>query len=315
VAIPVQVDAAVTGTYTITAQLSGTGLRCFWLEDLVTGAALPIADGASHVFTLSGNGPEEVRFLLHALAPLPLLTQDGRCGDSSATAQVMLGDTPADVAWSTAAGTVLLQHPGITGDATCNGLSTGSYTVRVDLGEPCGPLTQDFSVTSSGSAPVADFLAPDLLLMNEPVTFTNLGLPDAQYTWDFGDGHTSDEASPTHTYALPGTYLVTLVAASGPCTDTVGRPVSVVVSTDMRAVAPTGLKVWASARAFVVEHGFTGAVDVDVFDATGILHRRVRSEATPGRILLPTEGLNAGIWFVRVDHAGRQTTFRVPLMH
>ncbi|WP_125775624.1 PKD domain-containing protein [Antribacter gilvus] len=45
--------------------------------------------------------------------------------------------------------------------------------------------------------------------------------PDADlvsYAWDFGDGGTSTEASPTHTYAGPGTYPVTLTV-----TDAVGR--------------------------------------------------------------------------------------------
>lgn len=32
--------------------------------------------------------------------------------------------------------------------------------------------------------------------------------------WDFGDGTTSSERNPTHTYALAGAYVVTLTAAN-----------------------------------------------------------------------------------------------------
>jgi len=37
------------------------------------------------------------------------------------------------------------------------------------------------------------------------------GSPPYTYRWDFGDGMTSAEASPTHAYASTGTYLITLV--------------------------------------------------------------------------------------------------------
>lgn len=44
---------------------------------------------------------------------------------------------------------------------------------------------------------------------NKMVTFTNLS-PEASYLWDFGDGQTSTETSPVHTYANNGDYQVTL---------------------------------------------------------------------------------------------------------
>jgi PKD repeat protein len=47
------------------------------------------------------------------------------------------------------------------------------------------------------------------------VTFSSLVLnakDDVKYNWDFGDGQTSDEAMPTHTYADAGSYVCTLTA-------------------------------------------------------------------------------------------------------
>ena len=35
------------------------------------------------------------------------------------------------------------------------------------------------------------------------------------YMWDFGDGHGSDQAEPTHIYSIPQTYIVSLSASSG----------------------------------------------------------------------------------------------------
>ena len=44
------------------------------------------------------------------------------------------------------------------------------------------------------------------------VTFTNLStdVEGATPQWDFGDGNTSNEVSPTHTYEKLGRYIVTL---------------------------------------------------------------------------------------------------------
>jgi PKD repeat protein len=44
------------------------------------------------------------------------------------------------------------------------------------------------------------------------VSFDNTSLYADSYVWDFGDGATSTEISPAHTYAADGTYTVTLTA-------------------------------------------------------------------------------------------------------
>lgn len=47
------------------------------------------------------------------------------------------------------------------------------------------------------------------------VTFTNGSSNSTSYMWDFGDGVTSTEENPVHTYADEGTYTVTLTAMDG----------------------------------------------------------------------------------------------------
>ena len=46
------------------------------------------------------------------------------------------------------------------------------------------------------------------------VTFTNTTTEGQTYAWNFGDGQTSTEASPVHTYAAQGPYNVTLTATN-----------------------------------------------------------------------------------------------------
>lgn len=61
---------------------------------------------------------------------------------------------------------------------------------------------------------IAAFLAPDTVCTPLSVAFTNLSSGAASYLWDFGDTQTSAAVSPTHTYAQPGTYTVTLTATN-----------------------------------------------------------------------------------------------------
>ncbi|MCC7245819.1 MAG: PKD domain-containing protein [Saprospiraceae bacterium] len=60
-------------------------------------------------------------------------------------------------------------------------------------------------------APQAGF---SLALSGLTATFSNTSSNAATYFWDFGDGFTSAEVSPVHTYAQQGIYTITLTANS-----------------------------------------------------------------------------------------------------
>ncbi|HTJ14320.1 MAG TPA: PKD domain-containing protein [Dinghuibacter sp.] len=58
--------------------------------------------------------------------------------------------------------------------------------------------------------------SPTLCQLTDPELFTNTttGPPTLSYLWRFGDGTTSTDPAPSHTYATKGIYNVTLVATS-----------------------------------------------------------------------------------------------------
>ena len=91
----------------------------------------------------------------------------------------------------------------------------------------CNNALFRYSVTDD--FPVADFLAPETGCAPYTVQFTNTGRGTAYY-WDFGDGTTSTDINPVHTYAHGGVYTITLVAMlPGGCSnsDTMRRSVQV----------------------------------------------------------------------------------------
>ena len=99
----------------------------------------------------------------------------------------------------------------------------GTYTVTLTITQAQTHLTDTYSaVVEVLSLPEAGFT----YAVNEvTVTFTNTSANTTAYFWTFGDGEFSTETNPVHTYAVAGTYVVTLVA-TGTCgvdefTDTV----------------------------------------------------------------------------------------------
>ena len=71
---------------------------------------------------------------------------------------------------------------------------------------PTPPTPAEFSATpTTGPTPLK-------------VQFTDETVCDfTSWSWDFGDGGTSNEQNPMHTYAHPGPFTVSLIASGGPC--------------------------------------------------------------------------------------------------
>ncbi len=81
------------------------------------------------------------------------------------------------------------------------------------------PVTVEVGNAADG---LASLFAPSILQadINENIDFTNNSTNAVSYVWNFGDGSSSTEENPSHSYAANGEYVVTLesVNAAG-CTD------------------------------------------------------------------------------------------------
>jgi len=94
--------------------------------------------------------------------------------------------------------------------------SEGSYVVMLTVSNECGyDSTTDEIIVTFIPPPTADF-SSDLNEICEggEVTFTNLSTNADSYEWDFGDGTTSDDVNPTHSYSTAGVYNVSLKATN-----------------------------------------------------------------------------------------------------
>lgn len=124
---------------------------------------------------------------------------------------------------------------------------TGAIQAAVDLYGACTPevqaVTDAWYAVGVGPAYVAtveaDFSVDQDSVCSAPVTveFTNTSYNANSYYWEFGDGDTSTQVSPTHTYTGLGSYTVRLIADGGLCgIDTLDVPGAVVVDTNLNCV-------------------------------------------------------------------------------
>ncbi len=100
---------------------------------------------------------------------------------------------------------------------TCNS-DQSSFTVTVNAYNSCDSRNMHFGavpVFVSPTVVAAIGLADTIVCSGESVSFQNLTCPEdnvLQFSWDFGDGNTSTDFEPTHTYSTPGVYTVSLEA-------------------------------------------------------------------------------------------------------
>ena len=144
------------------------------------------------------------------------------------------------------------------------------------------PVKADFyAETVSGVAPLT-------------VQFYDLSTNATSWAWDFGDGTTSTEQDPIHTYTTGGTFTVKLTASNGGSSD-------VLTSTDLITVLPNALDKIDYSKYTITTSNHIINIDgvqrnVELFDIAG---RSIQSTMVTGKF--SSKPLSAGLYIIRVD--------------
>jgi gliding motility-associated-like protein len=103
--------------------------------------------------------------------------------------------------------------------------STNSYQVLVS--DECQTFTVSGFTQVQIVKPNADFtILTTSPTENLPVSFYNTSVNGYGYTWFFGDGGSSYEIHPTHTFSPYGEYYITLIATDiNGCIDSITKPI------------------------------------------------------------------------------------------
>ncbi len=157
--------------------------------------------------------------------------------------------------------------------------------------------------------PITDF---EYEMDGKTVYFINNSIDGNYYYWDFGDGTTSDEANPVHTYAQNAIYNVSLSVSNGFC----GSALSYEIIIDVTGLQEELLEAVAifpnPAHATLnIELGrnATGLVNGQLWDMSGRSWQQF--EFTGNKTAIEISDLPKGIYFVELKSGARSERWKV----
>lgn len=130
--------------------------------------------------------------------------------------------------------------------------ASGNYIVSVSNINNC--LTRDTIGVLINPSPQASFLSS---AFDQTVTFINSST-FGNYLWNFGDGNSSQQISPTHTYLNGGTYTVMLIASNECGNDTFTQDVVIFNTSIERDLLLKNLKIYPNPTQSVLHIDWEG---------------------------------------------------------
>lgn len=130
--------------------------------------------------------------------------------------------------------------------------------------------------------------------------------------WDFGDGHTSSSAQPSHTYKVDSNYKVCLKVYSS-CGNDDSCFTLKVKNTAITNVTLPSIKVYPNpANKQIIVDGLANADKVMLYDLTGRV--LMKANATENKIKLPTQHLQSGVYYLRITRPASAGIFATPVV-
>ncbi len=163
-------------------------------------------------------GPDSI--LNFATPPMPtVLAPADYC--QGATVAPLSATGTGTINWYPDAGLTTQVGTGTSFNSGLSGATIGVFDFWVtQTANGCEGASVKVSVTIKPN-PVAGF-TPDLTFGLFPLTvnFSNTSTGAVNYSWDFGDTHTSTQSNPQNIYTSAGAFTVSLIAVDGTCMDT-----------------------------------------------------------------------------------------------
>jgi gliding motility-associated-like protein len=211
-----------------TVILTGSGATTYtWDNGVTNGVSFTPAQTTTYTVTGTTNGCSAQDEMTVYVNPTPEVTFAVDDYEGCVPVTVNLTNTTSNVNSENCVWTIQ-NGPTLNGCDVSHTFNNGgcyavTLTVTSDIGCTASATYPNFICVDN--YPVANFGVSPLFLtsINNEATFTNGSIGAVTYEWDFGDGNSSNETNPTHTYTDDGEnlYDVQLIAYSAQgCPDT-----------------------------------------------------------------------------------------------
>lgn len=303
------------GTYTLTFENLSQFMigSCIVLEDLHTGTLIDLRSDSTYSFS-SDSLSISPRFSIHINFDYQLNVSNVSCfsGTDGGLEIIGSGITGNHFNLYNDVGFLVDSVVAISDTVHISNLETGYYNLTSDHNGNCSLSNQDVIVVDPPEVIADFFMDYDTIYLdqNNVVSFENLSLGSTNYLWDFGDGYTSNDLNPTHSFSSQGIFTISLFSDNqniGLCTDTSTQDLVVLSSEfmDVNSQTPFGCELYSANNSLIFNCYSLGLekLEIEVFD---ILGRVVYSNSISvnGNLSYSIDNLQLGsqLYIIRVSN-------------
>lgn len=281
-----------------------------YLEDTENGTWQDVRTNDTYTYTAAA-GVNESRFKIHFYPPVRSTTADAGCE----TAGSVVLEEQAPASWNyviTDAQNQTVSSGQLEGTATVNGLAAGDYTLTLSEQASGYVAVETFTVNGPAQVTATALASVTVAEAGEEIQFTAQTQNANTYSWDFGDGNSSQDMNPVHLYNAAGTYAVTLTASGDVCQAVSSLGISVTGGTagTEDAFAQQGVNMWNAGGTVFISFGETwaGKTVFTLYDAQGRRVMNTQFADAQGTLTVDCGMLAAGVYTAELAGNGRIVT-------
>ncbi len=193
---------------------------------------------------------------------------------------------------------------------------------EIEYQQLCGRVPVTVAVDGVGTVAAAFTASSDTTSINEAVVFTNTSMMGESYLWDFGDGTTSTDVNPSHTFTDFGVFPVILTVTSlDGCTSATTQQITVFDGiTGLESdLLTTQISIFPNPAMDQLTVSFEldspQRLDLTLVDITGAIVKNIAEQPYFNTsLVVDISGFSAGIYYLKMNNEELQVVKKVVIM-